>query len=182
MTTPIPGQQASASNADDYSQRLIAAGQAVGTDKPRLATTLAASGVSTSDMQLIGQFATSLKLQATNQLAQDSGAATDFTPEEQQAVLAVGGSLPNQPAPGTGAGTLLPAHAAAGNSGGGFLESALGWLGKTLSSTGNLLIHNPVSEGILKGLDFVSNVAHMPVRILSGDIGGVDSEEMKALG
>jgi hypothetical protein len=153
--------------------RLAHAAAAVGTDRPQLALTLANSSLSPSEMHVVGGFTNAMSLAASNRLAIDSGATTNFNAQELNHLDSVNEQAANQPEQKT------DDHRS-------FLEKAADAVGGALSDTGNFLIHNDVSTFIEGALEKVGDAAHLPFRMLSSGLDqGNDAEvdrEMKAAG
>jgi hypothetical protein len=155
----------------DYAQRLKVAGQAIGTDNPQLAQTLATSGLTPAQIQAVGGFSAALNTNTANQLAIDSGVPTNWTTAEQNQADAIGTQL-----------TGTPPTQDNRN----WLEKAAGTISGWVGDGGNFLFHNPVTHAVETGLNWLGDVAHMPFRLLSAGIGGEDTQakdaEMTAMG
>jgi hypothetical protein len=156
---------------DTTTRRLTTAAAAVGADKPQLAYTLASSDLSDSEIHAVGGFTSALHLSVASRLAANSGARTNFTADEKNQLAGIGEPVADdEDKPDSRS----------------WLEKAGDWLAGAVSNTGNALLHNPVSDKIFEGLDFLGNVAHLPFRLLSSGLDtGNDAEvdrEMKALG
>jgi hypothetical protein len=156
MTTPDP-------------TRLNQAAALVGTNRPQLAYSLASSSLDDTELATVGGFVNAMHLATVNQLARDSGAQTNYTDAEGNALSAVGEQVKPKEADSRS-----------------WLEQAVDGFAKGVTNAGNFLFHNPVTGAIEKVGNFVSNVAHMPFRLLSSalDLGNDDEidREMRADG
>ena len=154
---------------DQFTSRLSAAGTAVGADKPQLALTLAQSDLSHGEIQAVGGFAQAMQLATANKLALDSGAKTNYSATEQNSLTAINEPMPNQPAPKN-----VDSRS--------FLEKAADTVAGALSNTGSFLFHNPVSDALFTGMNWLGDLAHMPVRLLSDAVdSGNDAEINKEM-
>lgn len=141
MTTPGP---------DDFTRRLSTAGSAAGVNNPQLAMSLANSDLSDSEMHAVGGFARALQLATTAGLAADSGARTNFSPDDLNALDSIHHPH-NQP----DSDSRSP------------LERAVSGFSKAISNTGSWLFNNPVTDFLTGTLDQIGNLAHYPFRLFS---------------
>lgn len=146
---------------DEFTARLAAAGQAVGTKNPQLAATLAGSDLSNTEIQAVGGFAGALSLATTMGLARDSGAQPNLTNAQNTQLSAIG-VTPPQPEQDSRSG----------------LQRALDAFGSFWSNTGNFVIHNPVMQAALWAGDQLGNAAHYPFRLLSSALDSNNDAEV----
>jgi hypothetical protein len=152
---------------DDTTRRLNTAASAVGADKPSLAVTLARSDLSDSEIGAVGGFTNALQIATARRLAANSGArVVGLSAQEKNGQAAIGDPV-EDPAE----------HEDDSRS---WFEKATDAIAGALSNTGNFLIHNPVSDAIFEGLDFLGNVAHLPFRLLSDAVDTENNSEIDA--
>jgi hypothetical protein len=154
-------------------RRLSTAATAVGVDKPQLAFTLASSDLSDSEIHAVGGFVNAMQISVARQLANNSGAkAVGLSAEEKNGQDAIGQPVQDDEE------TKHDSRS--------WLEKATGWVAGAVSNTGNFLVHNPVSDALFTGLDWLGDAAHLPFRLLSSGLDtGNDAEidrEMTAQG
>jgi hypothetical protein len=150
---------------DDVSRRLAAAATATGADRPQLAFSLAQSDLSTSEMQSVGGFVKALNLSNAQKLAANSGAKANFTADEKNSLAGIGVTVTDE--------DVVDDSRS-------WLEKATDWIGGAFSNTGNALVHNPVTEGLLTGMEWLGNAAHMPFRLVSDAIDTQNNDEIDA--
>lgn len=151
----------------DFASRLTTAGNAVGTNRPQLAATLASSGLSHGEIGVVGGFASALDLQVAQNLAQDSGAKTNFSDAEVNAMAGIGDPV-----------ALAKQQQASPVDSRSWLEKATGWVGGALSNTGSALVNNPFSQGIFHALSKIGDAAHLPFRLISDAVDSSNDSEI----
>jgi hypothetical protein len=152
---------------DDFTRRLTTAATAVGADKPSLAATLAQSDLSDSEIHAVGGFTNALQIATARRLAGNSGArVVGLSAQEKNGQAAIGDPVEDP-----------SEHEDDSRN---WFEKATDAVAGALSNTGNFLIHNPVSDKIFEGLDFLGNVAHLPFRLLSDAVDTENNDEIDA--